>query len=105
MATYYFAYGADMDIGELDLQHDRRRRPRLRFAKSTAATLPGYRLICDIASHFRQGGIFNVIPDPAATVHGVIYTLHPGDTISVAAMKEGDVAKYALSILPVKTKK
>ena len=105
MATYYFAYGADMDAEELDLQHDRRRQPRLRFAKSTPAVLKGYRLICDIASKSRRGGIFNVIPDPLSVVHGMIYELHPGDTISITAMKEGDVAEYALSLLPVKTRK
>ena len=105
MATYYFAYGADMDSNELDQQHDRRRQPRLRFAKSTPAILKGYRLICDIASTRRRGGIFNVVPDPISVVHGMIYELHPGDTISISALKEGDVAEYALSLLPVKTRK
>jgi hypothetical protein len=105
MPTYYFAYGADMDSKELDLQHDRRRRPRLRFARSAVATLPGHRLICDISSKNRRGGIFNVVPDASSNVYGMIYELHPGDTISVAALKEGENADYELSLQPVKTVK
>jgi hypothetical protein len=105
MPTFYFAYGADMDSKELDLQHDRRRRPRLRFARSMSATLLGHRLVCDIASKVRRGGIFNVVPDAASNVQGMIYELHPGDTIAVAALKEGENADYELSLLPVKTKK
>jgi len=105
MATYYFAYGADMDSVELDLQHDRRRRPRIRFVSSEPATLQGYRLVSDITSRVRRGGIFNVIPDPTASVSGAVYELRAGDTISVAVMKEGEIAKYELSLLPVKTHK
>lgn len=105
MATYYFAYGADMDPEELNLHHDRHRRPRMSFAKSTPASLKGYRLTCDIASKYRHAGIFNVVVDPLETVHGVIYELHPGDSVSIAAMKEGEDAGYALSVLPVKTRK
>ena|SRR5258706_3614017 len=104
MATYYFAYGADMDSEELNLQHDRHRRPRTSFAKSTPAILKGYRLICDITSKYRHSGIFNVVQDSRSTVHGVIYELHPGDSVSMAAMKEGEDADYALSVLPVKTR-
>lgn len=103
MATYYFAYGADMDANDLDLHHDRRRRPRLRFAKSTPAVLSGYRLACDIASKYRRAGIFNIRKDPVGMVHGVVYELHPGDTVSIASLKEGEKAQYALSLLPVKT--
>jgi hypothetical protein len=103
MSTYYFAYGADMDADELDLHHDRRRRPRLHFAKSTPAVLKGYRLICDISSKYRRAGIFNVVPDSQSNVCGVIYELHPGDTLSIVALKEGEEADYALSLLPVKT--
>jgi hypothetical protein len=102
--TYYFAYGVDMDSVELDLQLDRRRRPRLRFARTTRASLPGYRLICDIASRTHHGGVFNIIPEPTSTVHGVVYELHPGDTITVGAIKLGETARYALSLLPVTTR-
>jgi hypothetical protein len=105
MATYYFAYGADMDIDEINLHHDRHRRPRISFTKSTPAVLKGYRLVCDIASKYRQAGIFNVVEDPDGTVHGVIYELRPGDSVSIAAMKEGEDADYSLSVLPVKTRK
>jgi hypothetical protein len=94
-----------MDTAELDLRLDRRRRPRLRFARSSPASLAGYKLICDIESRMHRGGIFNVIPDPASKVHGVVYELHPGDTISIAAIKEGEVAHYKLSLLPVVTQK
>ena len=93
-----------MDAGELDLQHDRRRQPRIRFAKSTPAVLKGYRLICDIASKTRRGGIFNVIPDPISEVHGMIYELCPGDTLSISVLKEGDIAKYSLSVQSVRTR-
>jgi cation transport regulator ChaC len=99
--TYYFAYGVDMDTDELDLQLDRRRRPRLRFARTTRASLAGYRLICDIASRTHHGGVFNIVPDPTSTVHGVVYELHPGDTITVGAIKLGETAHYVLSLLPV----
>src|SRR4051812_13665090 len=94
-----------MDTDELDLQLDRRRRPRLRFARTTRASLPGYRLICDIASRNHHGGVFNIVPDPASTVHGVVYELHPGDTITIGAIKLGETARYVLSLLPVTTSK
>src|SRR5437763_341259 len=93
-----------MDTDDLNLHHDRHRRPRIRFSKSTPAVLKGYRLRCDIASKYRHAGIFNVIPDPMSAVHGVIYELQPGDTISITAMKEGEVADYSLSVLSVKTR-
>jgi hypothetical protein len=101
--TYYFAYGADMDMEELNFQQDRRRRLRMRFAKSVPAFLKGYRLVCDIESKHWLGGIFNVVPDPASRVYGVRYELHPGDTISIGAIKEGHAAEYGLSLLPVQT--
>src|SRR5207237_4375719 len=69
MATYYFAYGADIDSEQLDLQQDRRRRRRMNFARSAPAVLEGYRLVCDIASKSWRGTIFNVLPDPTAAVH------------------------------------
>lgn len=103
MATFYFAYGADMDAAELDLHHDRKRRPRLRFARWNPAVLKGYRLVCDIASSYRKAGIFNVVPDPGSSVYGVLYELSPGDTISVTTLKEGDKARYELSLLPIET--
>jgi hypothetical protein len=103
MKTYFFAFGADMDMAELDLQQDRRRRPRLRFAKNTPAVLKGFKLICDIESKKWRGGIFNVVPDPAGKVYGVRYELHPGDTITVASLKEGHAAKYGLSLFPLET--
>ncbi len=105
MKAYYFAYGSDMDMAQLDLQQDRRRRPRLRFAKSVPAVLKGYRLICDIESKNWRGGIFNVVPDPEGTVHGVRYELHPGDTITVQSLKEGHVAQYSLSLMPITSAK
>lgn len=105
MKAYYFAYGADMDMAELNLQQDRRRRPRLRFAKSQPAVLKGYRLICDIESKVWGGGIFNVVPDPESSVYGVRYELHPGDTISVSSLNEGPGAKFGLSLQPVQALK
>ncbi len=103
MKVYYFAYGVDMDLNELNLQQDRRRRQRMRFAKSQPAVLKGYRLVCDIDSKNWRGGIFNVVPDVGSSVYGVRYELHPGDTISVGALKEGHAAQYSLSLAPVQT--
>jgi len=104
MATYYFAYGSDMDSHELDLQHDRRRRPRMRFADSSPAVLSGYRLVCNLPSKYQSGGVLNLVPDASARVCGVAYELHPGDTISVSVLKQGET-ECVLSLLPVKTKK
>ncbi len=98
MATYYFAYGADLDPEDLGLRCSMRRRQHVRFAKSTPAYLKGYKLTANIPSHYRQGGIFNITPDPEGTVHGAVYELHAGDTISAAMMKEGEGASYLLAV-------
>src|SRR5688572_7161712 len=105
MAQYYFAYGADLDPEDLGLRCEIRRRQRVRFAKATPAVLKGFRLICNIPSHYRHGGIFNIQPDPDGVVHGVVYELHPGDTLSAAIMKEGEAANYLLAINNVETAK
>lgn len=105
MAQYYFAYGADMDLDDLGLRCDLRRRQRIQFAKWFPAVLPGYELYCNIPSSYRSGGIFNVIPNPKAQVHGVVYELHAGDTISTMMVKEGQSKSYLLHILEVKTVK
>ncbi|OGR88894.1 MAG: hypothetical protein A2992_09485 [Elusimicrobia bacterium RIFCSPLOWO2_01_FULL_59_12] len=105
MAQYYFAYGADLDSEDLGLRCEIRRRQRVRFAKSSPAVLKGFRLVCNIPSHYRQGGIFNILPDPADAVHGVVYELHPGDAISAAMVKEGESSNYLLGINTVLTAK
>jgi hypothetical protein len=101
MAQYYFAYGADLDPEDLGLRCEVRRRHRVHFAKSTPAILKGFRLVCNIPSNYRRGGIFNIVPDPAGKVHGVAYELHPGDAISTSVMKEGESTNYLLAILTV----
>jgi hypothetical protein len=98
MPQYYFAYGADLDPDDLGLRCEVRRRHRVQFAKSRPAVLKGYRLVCNIPSQYRQGGIFNVVPDPAGIVHGVAYELHPGDAISTSVMKEGESTNYLLAV-------
>ena|SRR5438132_1499280 len=103
MSQYYFAYGADMDPEDLGLRCEYRRRQRVRFAKSVPAVMKGFRLLCNIPSHYRLGGIFNVIPDPAGVVHGVVYELHPGDAISTAMLKEGESTNYLLAVSHVQT--
>jgi len=103
MAQYYFAYGADLDPEDLGLRCEYRRRQRVRFAKSSPAVLKGFRLICNIPSHYRLGGIFNIVPDPAGVVHGVVYELHPGDAISAAMIKEGESTNYLLAVNSVQT--
>jgi hypothetical protein len=105
MPQYYFAYGADLDPEDLGIRCEVRRRQRIRFAKSTPATLKGFRLICNIPSHYRRGGIFNIIPDPAGVVHGAVYELHPGDAISTSVLKEGEGVNYLLAVNTVRTSK
>jgi hypothetical protein len=103
MAQYYFAYGADLDPEDLGLRCEIRRRQRIRFAKSTPALLKGFKLVCNIPSHYRKGGIFNIVPDPTGVVHGVVYELHAGDAISTAMLKEGEGLNYLLAINSVCT--
>ncbi len=105
MAQYYFAYGADLDPEDLGLRCEVRRRQRVRFAKSTPAVLKGFRLVCNIPSHYRRGGIFNIVPDLAGVVHGVVYELHAGDTMSAAIIKEGEGVNYLLAVNKVHTTK
>jgi hypothetical protein len=105
MAQYYFAYGADLDPEDLGLRCEYRRRQRIRFAKSTPAVLKGFRLVCNIQSQYRRGGIFNILPDPSSEVHGVIYELLPGDAISAMMIKEGESSNYLLAVNTVRTSK
>jgi hypothetical protein len=104
VAQYYFAYGADMDIDDLGLRCELRRRGRMRFARSTAGFIKGFSLVCNITSRHRQGGIFNIVPDPAGAVHGVLYELHPGDLISTTLIREGESKSYYLAACEVTTR-
>jgi|GEM_PF-3056040 hypothetical protein len=102
MKQYYFAYGADMDPEDLELRCDMRRRQRVRFARSYKAVLEGFRLVCNLHSTYRRGGIFNLAVDPKGIVHGVAYELHPGDTISSMMIKEGESKNFLLSVMSVR---
>jgi cation transport regulator ChaC len=75
------------------------------FAQSVPAVLKGYRLICNIPSRYRAGGIFNLQPDPGGVVHGVAYELHPGDSLSAAMIKEGESTHYVLALNTIQTAK
>ena len=103
MAQYYFAYGADMDPKDLGLRCEMRRKIRVEFAEASPAVLKGYRLLCNIPSQYRNGGIFNIVPDPRGSVHGVAYTLHAGDELARKQVQEGESRQYAMPELAVRT--
>ncbi len=66
LITLYFAYGSNMDLAQMG-----DRCPTA--ATVTNAQLPRHRFI--INSH----GVATVVPDPASTVHGMVWRLTPED--------------------------
>lgn len=91
---FYFAYGANMNLRDLSLRCDRKRKLRPRFKKATPATLPGYRLVFNVNSPLRKGGIANIVPEAQSTVEGVLYELFPGDTLSTFEFGEAEPHVY-----------
>jgi cation transport regulator ChaC len=68
---YYFAYGSCMCPVDLKRSLGEHTHP---FVVG-AATLKGYRLGFFCRSRLRNCGVLDIVPDPTATVHGVLYAL------------------------------
>lgn len=68
----YFAYGSNMDLVQLT-----ERCPSAKF--SQAAVINGYRLGFTRFSRKRQGGVADLVPDPAAEVWGGVFRIADHD--------------------------
>lgn len=72
--SWYFAYGSNMQSATL------RGRRGVEYRCAVAARLDGWRLVLDKPPLIPIGGAFaNVIPDPAAAVHGVLFEVTEDD--------------------------
>ncbi len=75
MATiWYFAYGSNMQSATL------RGRRGIEYHRALPARLDGWRLVLDKPPLIPIGGSFaNVVPDPSAAVHGVLFEMTEDD--------------------------
>jgi gamma-glutamylcyclotransferase len=71
---WYFAYGSNMQSATL------RGRRGIEYRRALPARLDGWRLVLDKPPLIPMGGSFaNVIPDPTAAVHGVLFEITEDD--------------------------
>ena len=73
-AIWYFAYGSNMQSATL------RGRRGIEYHRALPGRLDGWRLVLDKPPLIPIGGSFaNVIPDPTAAVHGVLFEMTEED--------------------------
>ena len=70
---WYFAYGSNMSPATFV------ERRRMRPLAARAGYLDGYRLCFDIPIGPGERGVANLLADPRARTHGVVYSLTVGD--------------------------
>ena len=63
---WYFAYGSNMDVAQMQER-------KVRFWASKKAFLKGYRLTFDTWSDSYGAGVADVVPSPGSVVEGVVY--------------------------------
>ena len=91
----YFAYGSNLDLAQMQ-----RRCPGA--AAVGTATLAGHRLVFTGHSRSWNGAVASVIPDPTASVPGVLYACSEQD-IATLDRAEGHPGVYRRSTVTVRT--
>jgi gamma-glutamylcyclotransferase len=72
--VWYFAYGSNMQSATL------RGRRGIAYRRALPGRLEGWRLVLDKPALIPVGGAFaNIIPDPTAAVHGVLFEITEDD--------------------------
>lgn len=84
---YYFAYGSNMDAGQM-----RERCPSALFVRTMR--LPGYRLTFPRYSPRWMGGVASIEPDPNSAVEGVIFRLTPEDLEKLDGYEGVEIGAY-----------
>jgi hypothetical protein len=94
--VWYFAYGSNMQTATL------RGRRGIAFHRARPARAAGWRLVFDKPPLVPVGCAFaNIVPDPAATVLGVLYEISPPDLEHVELTEGVRVGNYRRVEIPV----
>lgn len=83
----YFAYGSNLNIGQM-----KHRCPSARFF--SRASLKGYRLDFPRRSERWNGGVAGIIRDPSNTVQGVVYEISKQDLSRLDEYEGTSVGRY-----------
>jgi gamma-glutamylcyclotransferase (GGCT)/AIG2-like uncharacterized protein YtfP len=70
-AHWVFAYGSNMELGDLEHWFTRSAEPWGRLLEVSRAQLPDFRLVWNFYSETRRGGAANVEPFAGHTLHGL----------------------------------
>ena len=90
--VWYFAYGANMSSATL-------RRRGVPFVEALPARLPEHRLSFDLRGlAWVEPSFANVVPDPEAEVHGVLYRMTPR---ALARLNRSESGAYKVVEKPV----
>jgi gamma-glutamylcyclotransferase (GGCT)/AIG2-like uncharacterized protein YtfP len=68
---WVFAYGSNMELGDLEHWFTRSNEPWGRLLEVSRAQLPDFRLVWNFYSETRRGGAANVEPCQGHTLHGL----------------------------------
>jgi len=97
--SWYFAYGSNMQSATL------RGRRGVEYRRAVAARLDGWRLVLDKPPLIPIGGSFaNVIPDPSAAVHGVLFEVSEDDLAHLdltEGVLVGNYERVPVTVLPL----
>lgn len=99
--SWVFAYGSNMELGDLNRWLTEARLPAGELYRSEPATLPGFRLVWNYYAASRAGGAANVERHAVSVLHGV--ALHV-DGILLAGIdrKEDHPEVYERTLAPAR---
>lgn len=97
-----FAYGSNMDLGDVRRWFRVRGRPEGRMGAPTVGVLRGHRLVWNYHSNARGGGAANVEPHGDYDVHGVLVAVDAAALEGIDA-KEGRGERYERSLVTIET--
>lgn len=100
--VYYFAYGSNMDKGDLDKWCNCKGYPPITFLGVSRAKLSGYKLSFNYYSFSRKGGAANIMRSEKDCVYGLLIEMENGD-LDTIRKKEGYPCYYDEICVGVKT--
>jgi len=99
--SWVFAYGSNMELGDLRRWLTEARLPPGELYRSVPATLPGFRLVWNYFAPSRAGGAANIERHDGSVLYGV--ALHV-DAVLLAGIdrKEGHPGIYERTLVPAR---
>lgn len=85
---YYFAYGSNMDKGDLDKWCKKHGQPKFEYLCVSPTKLCGYKLSFNYFSYSRHAGAANIVRSDNDCVYGLLIGLE-ADDLDIIRQKEG----------------